>query len=301
MRIFYTDTFVLPLPPGHRFPMEKYALLRAAVEALQRSEAQMEEAPRAMRAQLERAHDPAYVERVFNGTLSPAEMRAIGFPWSCEMVERSCRSAGATIAAARSALVDGCGINLAGGTHHAGWQHGAGYCVFNDAAVTARTLQCDGLVERVLIVDCDVHQGDGTAEIFQNDASVFTLSLHGARNYPFRKACSDLDVELPDGTSDERYLIELENALDEPDRRGFVADLVIYLAGADPFLGDRLGRLSLSLAGLAERDRVVFRFCRDRRLPVAICMAGGYAEPITDTVAVHCETVRLALDYLGQS
>lgn len=296
MRIYCTDRFPLPLPVGHRFPIAKYAQLRHRLAELKRADAGFHEAPRATRQELERAHDAAYVQKVFDGTLSEQETRQIGFPWSEQLVERSLRSVGATLAAARAAIVDGCALSLAGGTtHHAAGDRGAGYCVFNDAAVTARMLQAEAVATRVLIVDCDVHQGDGTARIFAGDPSVFTLSLHGARNYPFRKAESDLDVELPDGTADNAYLAALATALDLVSRR-FLPDFVIYLAGADPFAGDQLGRLDLSFDGLIERDRMVLEFCRGRRLPIAICMAGGYAEPIEDSVTVHLNTVCLALD-----
>ena len=209
------------------------------------------------------------------------------------MVERSRRSAGATIAACRAAIADGVAANLAGGTHHAFRDRGEGFCVFNDAAVAARAMQAEGLVERVLIVDCDVHQGNGTASILHGDDSIFTFSIHGARNYPFAKEHSDLDIELPDGCPDAAYLLRLNEGLDTA--FGLARpDLVIYLAGADPYQDDRLGRLALTFDGLAERDRTVFARCRAHRLPVAIAMAGGYARQITDTVRIHHTTLCLA-------
>ncbi|RMD74056.1 MAG: histone deacetylase, partial [Chloroflexi bacterium] len=243
---------------------------------------------------LVRVHTPAYIERVMTGRLTDTEIRRIGFPWSPQMVERSRRSAGATIAACRVALQEGVGVNLAGGTHHAFADAGAGYCVFNDAAVAARAMQAEGRVRRIAIIDCDVHQGDGTAVIFANDPTVFTFSIHGAHNFPFRKQQSDLDIALPDATGDATYLDALEWGL----RQTFATakpDLVIYLAGADPYYDDRLGRLSLTKAGLAERDRLVFGYCRSAGVPVAVTMAGGYARQINDTVDIHAHTVAAAL------
>lgn len=293
MRAFYSDTFVLPLPPGHRFPMEKYALLRERVlsEGIVTPERLHVPEPASI-TELCRAHDANYVERVINGHLTSAEIRRIGFPWSPQMVERSRRSAGATIAACRVALSEGVGVNLAGGTHHAFADAGAGYCVFNDAAVAARAMQSEGRVQRIAIIDCDVHQGDGTAAIFTGDPTVFTFSIHGAHNFPFRKQQSDLDIALPDATGDTAYLDALEWV-----RQVFAIarpDLVIYLAGADPYYDDRLGRLSLTKAGLAERDRLVFSYCRAAGVPVAVTMAGGYARQISDTVDIHTHTIATA-------
>ena len=293
MRIYYTDHFVLPLPAGHRFPMRKYALLRERVAELAGD--LMHEPTAATDAQLALAHSPDYIYRVSTGQLSDKEIREIGFPWSPQMVERSRRSAGATIAACRSALEQDCGVNLAGGTHHAYRDKGSGFCVFNDSAVAARTMQFEGLVQRVLIVDLDVHQGNGTAAILRDDPSIYTFSMHGAKNFPFRKEDSDLDVELLDDCDDEAYLTALDMALP----RAFETarpELVIYLAGADPLAADRLGRLSLSPAGLAARDARVFDACLDADVPVAISMAGGYAEPIEQTVDVHYATVRQAVE-----
>jgi len=296
VRIFYADHFVLPLPPGHRFPMAKYGALRERVAAVAADRMHVPEA--ATDAELLRVHDAAYVKHVAGGTLDASAMRRIGFPWSAAMVERSRRSAGATIAACRSALDSGCGVNLAGGTHHAHAGFGEGFCVFNDAAVAARAMQAEGRCARVLVLDLDVHQGDGTASIFAGDGSVFTCSMHGRANFPFRKSASDLDVELDDGTGDARYLATLGAVLPRALDRSH-PDLVIYLAGADPFEGDRLGRLSLTKAGLAARDRRVLETLKQRGLPVAIAMAGGYAERIEDVVDIHFETVRIALSIWG--
>lgn len=292
MRAYSSDTFVLPLPTGHRFPMAKYRRLRERVEAeLPRIRL---ETPFAIdEPSILAVHAAGYWSKVRDGGLDRREQREMGFPWSPEMVERSRRSVGATLAACRAALDDGRSVNLAGGTHHAFADAGRGFCVLNDTAVAARVLQDGGEVRRLLIVDCDVHQGDGTAAIFQNDDSVYTLSLHGARNYPFRKQVSDLDVALADDTGDDEYLDALDRALSRALERAR-ADLAVYLAGADPYEGDKLGRLALTRAGLAERDRRVLSALERAGLPTAVTMAGGYAEDVEDTVAIHLETVRLA-------
>ncbi|MBI1257930.1 MAG: histone deacetylase [Chloroflexi bacterium] len=298
MKAFYSDVFVLPLPTDHRFPMAKYHLLRERIlsEGILRPDDLRLPEP-ATDAQLLRAHDAEYLEKVKNGGLSAKEIRRIGFPWTPQMVERSRRSVGATIAACRTALSEGVSVNLAGGTHHAFRDHGEGYCVFNDAAVAARVLQDEGRVRRVVILDCDVHQGNGTAAILAGDSTVFTFSVHGAKNFPFHKEKSDLDLELPDGTSDEVYLQYVE----EGARRAIAmanADLAIYLAGADPFYKDRLGRMAVSMAGLEQRDRIIFDLCRENGLPVAVAMAGGYAPNVEDIVAIHIQTIRLAATLL---
>ncbi len=293
MVALYSDRFVLPLPVGHRFPMVKYRLLRERLSAAYPSLV-LEEPMPAQDQQLFLAHDPEYVARLVRGDLSRQEMQRIGFPWTPEMVERSRRSTGATIAAGRYALRDGIGINLAGGTHHAHEGHGEGFCCFNDAMVAARVLQQEGLVQRVLIVDLDVHQGNGTAEMASGDPTIFTFSMHGATNYPFKKAESDLDIELPDGTVDVDYLAALEQGLAVCER-AIAPDLVIYLAGADPYEDDRLGRLALTKSGLLRRDEMVFSFAKARALPVAVAMAGGYARVIDDTVDIHFQTVSSAI------
>ena len=300
MQAFYADQFVLPLPAGHSFPMSKYRLLREQVGA--EAGLELRQAMPATDGELALAHTPAYVSAVLEGTLSAAQQREIGFPWSEAMVARSRRSVGATIAAARAALASGVAANLAGGTHHASADKGGGYCVFNDVAIAARLMQAERhrshrQLLRVAIVDLDVHQGNGSASIFADDPTVFTLSLHGAKNFPFRKAQSDLDVALPDGCGDDAYLKALDDALDELWRRHADAlpGLIFYVAGADPHEGDRLGRLKLTTAGLAERDRRVLVAARERRIPVALSMAGGYGRVIEDTVRVHLGTIRAAL------
>lgn len=294
MRAYYSDTFVLPLPEGHRFPMSKYVRLRDRVlaEGIVAPEC-LQAAEPASEADLLRCHAPDYVERVMKGGLTDREQRRIGFPWSPALVRRSLRTVGGTLAACRAALEDGVSANLAGGTHHAYADHGEGYCVFNDAAIAARAMQAEGRVRRVVIVDCDVHQGNGTAALLRADPTIYTFSIHGAKNYPAHKEVSDLDLELPDGTTDDRYLTLVE----EGTRRALAAsgaDLAIYLAGADPYEHDRLGRMKVTMAGLAERDRLVFGLCRAAGLPVAVAMAGGYAPDIDDIVRIHAETIRIA-------
>jgi len=294
LKVFCTDTFPLPLPEGHRFPIDKYALLRRQVAAAEWAAAHELCVPHAATdAELTLAHDPRYVERVARGGLDAREQRRIGFPWSPEMVERSRRSAGATIEACRAALDDGVAVNLAGGTHHAFRASGEGFCVFNDSVVAARVLQAERRVERVVVIDCDVHQGNGTAALCTGDPTLYTFSIHGARNFPYRKEQSDLDLALDDGTGDDAYLDALERNLRRAlDAAG--AQLALYVSGADPWEGDRWGRLALSKRGLAERDRLVLESCRRRGLPVAVTMAGGYAPRVEDTVEIHCETVRAA-------
>lgn len=294
MQLFYCDQFVLPLPPGHRFPMQKYALLR---ERLAASKLFAPESfrlpPAATEEELCRAHDADYVAKAIAGRLSIEEVRAMGFPWSAELIERSRRSSGATIEAAKAALEEGVGVNLAGGTHHAFRNRGEGFCVFNDSIVAARALQAEGRVRRVAIIDVDVHQGNGTASIAAGDDSIYTFSIHGANNYPLRKETSDLDVALPDQTGDETYLAALAPAVEQALEQSR-PDLAIYLAGADPYLGDKLGRMRLTKAGLAARDALVFELCRQARLPIAISMAGGYAHDIADIVDIHAQTVTAA-------
>jgi acetoin utilization deacetylase AcuC-like enzyme len=306
VRAYYSDHFVLPLPAGHRFPMGKYALLRDRV-ASELPQVRLCPAPAASDGELALAHEPAYVSAIAEGWLTAAQQREIGFPWSARMAERARRSVGATIAAARAALEDGVAANLAGGTHHAYADKGSGYCVFNDVAVAARLMQaewhrrCRALL-RVAVVDLDVHQGNGTAAIFRDDPTVFTLSLHGARNFPFRKEASDLDLELPDGCEDEPYLRVLDAALSELWQRheGRPPGLIFYLAGADPYQGDRLGRLRLSADGLAERDRRVFAAAHARGIPIAVTMAGGYGRVIEETVEIQRRTLSLAAGFQQQ-
>jgi len=295
MKAFYSDTFVLPLPEHHRFPMAKYRLLRERLvsEGILREEDLS--VPDAIGWDaLRLVHDPAYVEQIASGTLPADAQRRIGFPWSPTMVERSRRSVGATLAAAREALTAKVAANLAGGTHHAFRDRGEGYCVFNDVAVAAAVLLHEGAIARAAVVDCDVHQGNGTAAIFRDEPAVFTFSMHGARNFPFRKEVSDLDVTFEDGAGDEEYLAALAAHLPRV-LDAHRPDLVFYLAGADPYEGDRLGRLKLTVAGLQARDRLVFDACRSRRLPVAVAMSGGYAPQVDAIVSIHVNTIAEAV------
>jgi acetoin utilization deacetylase AcuC-like enzyme len=298
MKVYYSDHFVLPLPEGHRFPMVKYAMLRERVARNGICGPGELRTPRAVTdEEILRAHVPGYLERVVSGTLTKKEVRRIGFPWSERMVERSRRASGGTLGACLAAIEEGFAANLAGGTHHAFSDKGEGYCVFNDSAIAARAVQAAGLVDRVIVIDTDVHQGNGTAAILRGDPTVFTFSIHGAKNFPFHKEESDLDTPLPDGADDTEFLAALadglETALDAAD-----AELAIYLAGADPFEADRLGRLCVTKSGLAERDRIVLETCKERGIPVAITMAGGYAREVDDTVDVHFQSIRRAADLL---
>ena len=295
MRLFPSDRYPLPLPEGHRFPAAKYAALRRRLERHAAAGAALEfiEPHAATDDELLRVHDRAYVGRVLSGTLSAAEIRRIGFPWSTALVERSLRSTGAAVDAAAAAVADGVAASLAGGTHHAGTDWGEGFCLFNDTAVAARELQARGLVRRVVILDCDVHQGNGTAEIFSRDESVFTMSVHGDRNFPLRKHPSSLDVPLADGTGDEAYLEALGPAVAASFARGR-PDLVLYIAGADPYEGDRLGRLGLTKQGLLDRDRLVLAAARTAGVPLAIVCGGGYCDEIESIVDIHAATMLLA-------
>jgi acetoin utilization deacetylase AcuC-like enzyme len=301
MKVFYSDHFVLPLPEGHRFPMAKYSMLRERVATDSVCGPGELRTPQAVTdEEILRAHAPGYLGRVVSGSLTDKEIRRIGFPWSERMVERSRRASGGTLGACLAALEEGFAANLAGGTHHALSDRGEGYCVFNDSAIAARAVQAADLVSRVVVIDTDVHQGNGTAAILRGDATVFTFSIHGAKNFPFHKEESDLDAPLPDGADDTEFLTTLERGL-ETALEAADADLAIYLAGADPFEGDRLGRLSVTKAGLAERDRMVLEACRERGIPVAVTMAGGYARNVEDTVDVHFQSIKRAADLLGTS
>lgn len=294
MRVFYCDHHVVALPAGHRFPMGKYARLRAALvdEGVIGPDA-LAPSPPATVAELERVHAPAYVQAVLDGTLDERAQRRLGLPWSEALVARSRASVGGTLAAARAALADGVAGNLAGGTHHAHRDFGSGFCVWNDLAVAAAALLAEGAVGRVLVFDADVHQGDGTAAIFADEPRVFTCSLHGARNFPFVKQRSDLDVELADGAGDAEVLPAIDRALAACDE--FRPALVLYQAGVDALAADRLGRLAMTHAGLRERDRRVLTWWRDRGVPVVLTLGGGYADPIEASIAAHVGTYRVAL------
>ncbi len=297
MKVYTCDAFELPLPEGHTFPVAKYRMLRERVEAERLADPLGVLIPLpASDAELLRVHDPAYLDRLVSGTLSTSEAREIGLPWSNALVERARRSCGATLSACRAAIREGVAVNLAGGTHHAHRDRGAGYCVFNDAAVASRAMQSEGRAARVLVVDLDVHHGDGTASIFADDPTVYTFSVHGAKNYPLRKPPSDLDVPVDDGLTDEPYLEAVSGGLSRA--LGEIRpDLAIYLAGADPYEGDRLGRLKVSKDGLGARDRLVFSALHQARVPVALTMAGGYGHVLSETVEIQAQTVRIAREF----
>jgi len=284
------DRWRFPLPAHHRFPLDKYALLRERVVADGTAAPdEVHEAEPVPWDHLTAVHDPELIARIRTGELTVREQRGLGLPWSAALVERGRRSVGGTIEAARLALDRGLGMNLGGGTHHAGRAFARGYCLFNDVAVALERLRAEGSTRRALVVDCDVHQGDGTADLLGPDPDCFTLSLHGARNYPFQRIPSDLDVDLAEGTGDERYLEALGEALDHAIPRAG-ADLAFYLAGADPWEGDRLGRLALSKPGLLARDELVLDRLRASGAAVCVVLAGGYAEDVRDTVDINAAT-----------
>jgi len=290
---------VIALPEGHRFPIAKYALLRDAVlaEGVVRAE-HLHDPARAPLEDVRRVHDADYLERLVTGAMPVAEQRVLGFPWSEGLVERSFRASGGTLEAADRALRDGIAMNLAGGTHHAFASHGEGFCVLNDVAIAVRALRAQGRIRRAAIIDLDVHQGNGTHDLLAADEASFTFSMHGRRNYPFRKVPGRLDVELEDGTTDTEYLERLAEALPRV-LSAARPDLVLYLAGADPHEGDSLGRLGLTFDGLMRRDALVLESARAIGVPVAIAIAGGYGRDIRDTVRVHVNTARIARDFLA--
>jgi acetoin utilization deacetylase AcuC-like enzyme len=290
-RLYYCDHLTIPLPLGHKFPTEKYALLRANLAA--DGFYDLIPAPFAEAADIELAHDRAYVRSILEGTVDPRIMRRIGFPWSVQLVRRTLASVGGTLAAAGEALNSGFGGNLAGGTHHAFRSEGAGFCVFNDLAITILSLRGRGF-RRAAVIDLDVHQGDGTASIFEHDADVLTISLHGENNFPFRKQKSRIDVGLPDGTADEAYLSHVSGVL--PAVREFRPEVILYQSGVDGLAGDRLGRLNLSFDGLKERDRMVLAFTRSLGIPTVVTLGGGYASPIARTAEAHANTYRVAAE-----
>ena len=301
LHLWTSARYTFPLPADHRFPISKYEALRQRVLADGTVSADaLHEPHRVEREALLRVHTSAYVDALTSGTLGPAELRRLGFPWSTGLVERSYRAVGGTVEAASAALDHGVAMNLAGGTHHAFSDHGEGFCVFNDVAVAIRSLQHAGRIARAAVVDLDVHQGNGTNAIFAGDDSVFTFSMHGRRNYPFTKVPGSLDIELEDGTGDDAYLDQLHAALPGVLAQSR-ADLVIYLAGADAHQDDQLGRLRMTAAGLARRDVMVLQASREVGIPVAIAIAGGYGRDIDVTVGIHAETARLAAEFANAS
>lgn len=301
MKVFHSDAYQLNLPVRHTFPIEKYRLLRERIQAAGLlADDRLAAAPTVGRADILRVHDADYIERLEQGRLTGGEIRRIGFPWSPQLVRRAKHSVGATLAAARAALAEGLGIHLGGGTHHAFPDHGQGYCVLNDVAIALRALQAGGRLRTAVVIDGDVHQGNGTAAIFNRDPGVFTFSIHGRNNFPSRKVPGDLDIALNDDTTDDDYLEAFEAGLAQALSAG-VFDLAIYLAGADPYHDDRFGRLALSMDGLARRDRLVLERCRRSALPTVITMSGGYARQIADTVAIHFQTVAIAAELFPPS
>ena len=292
MQVFYSDTFEFPLPAGHHFPMEKYRLVRNTLEvSALANQLEFVLSPAASDEQLLLVHTPEYIEKLRTGDLTRVEQRRIGFPWSPEMVERHRRSTGAGVAVARAAKQDGAAVHLAGGTHHAFPDRGEGFCVFNDVAVAIRVLQDEGIIRRATVIDLDVHQGNGTAAILAEDQTVFTFSMHGERNFPPAKTGSDLDIQLPDGTTDKDYLRPLETALTS-DVPISTADIVFYVAGADCYQDDRYGRLKVSKDGLARRDQLVIQECRKFSVPIAVVMGGGYSANLNDIVEININTVK---------
>jgi acetoin utilization deacetylase AcuC-like enzyme len=297
MKLFFSKRQALPLLENHHFPASKYSLLleRLSENGFALQFTLIASSP-ASEDHMILVHTPDYLDRMVGGRISDKEMRRIGFPWSAALVDRSRRSVGATIAACRTALVEGSAANLGGGTHHAFPDHGEGYCVFNDVAVAASVLLNEKCLERIIILDCDVHQGNGTASIFSNNPCVFTFSIHGRKNFPFHKHPGDLDIALPDACDDSTYLDSLESGVRDSLAR-VRAELAIYIAGADPFVGDRLGRLSLTRQGLAERDRLIFSHCSRQGIPVAVVMGGGYAREVLDIVEINLQTLLIAAEF----
>ena len=298
MRVFYTLHYYADIGPDHVFPIRKFELVRDKLLAEGTLQPEDLFAPEpASLADVLLVHTEDYIRRLCQGKLTRGELRRLGLPWSESLVRRSFYAAAGTVAAARAALTDGAGSNLAGGTHHAFADRGEGFCVLNDVAIAIQVLRIEGLITRAAVVDCDVHQGNGTATIFANDPKVFTFSMHGARNYPLIKARSSLDIELPDGTSDEAYLDALAEHL--PSVFTLDPEIVFYLGGADPYKGDKLGRLALSIEGLENRDALVLGECYRREVPVVTVMSGGYGESIDDTVEIHCNTIRTVRSLFG--
>lgn len=295
-RLFYTDHHELPLPPEHKFPIRKYRLTRELLE--QDGFYLFEPAPPAERDVIELVHDRNYVEEFLTGTLPPQAVRKIGFPWSQQLVMRTLASVGGTLAATEDAMLHGFGGTLAGGTHHAFRAEGSGYCVFNDIAVAIQSLRYKLRISKATVLDLDVHQGDGTASIFEDDRGVLTVSVHAATNFPFRKQRSKIDVELPDATGDERYLEAVQTVI--PQVFAFQPEIVYYQAGVDPLASDRLGKLSVSHKGLQKRDEFVIRACKERKVPLVITLGGGYGEPIEDTAKAHANTYRMAAHLFGR-
>ena len=298
MIFFASDRFDLDLPEKHRFPGQKYGMLRRELLATGvLREEQVAVSPLAGRDEVLLAHDAAYVGSLEDGSIDPRAMRRIGFPWSPQIPLRGRRTVGGQLAAARAALEYGLSGQLAGGTHHAHRGFGAGFCIYNDQAATALALLGEGLVDRVAVIDLDVHQGDGNAALLADHPDVFVLDVYGEKNFPFRKVPATLNVPLPDGCEDEAFLRAVEAHL--PQVWQFAPDIVLYQAGVDPLTSDALGRLSVSFDGLAARDRLVLDGCRRRGIPCSMAIGGGYAKPIEDTVRAYANTYRVAKAVYG--
>ena len=292
MQVFYTPRYYADIGQGHIFPIRKFELVRDKLlaEGTLHPEELVEPTPAPLEDVL-LVHTEDYVSRLCTGDLTSKEIRRLGLPWSESLVRRSFYAVGGTLAATAASLTDGYSSNLAGGTHHAFSDRGEGFCVLNDVAIAIRAMRARKLIRRAAIVDCDVHQGNGTATIFAGDADTFTFSMHGANNYPLFKAQSMLDVELPDGTSDAAYMETLASHLPHVFQSN--PEIVFYLAGADPYRGDKLGRLALTIDGLRERDACVLRECHEREIPIVTVMSGGYGKDIDDTIEIHCNTIRM--------
>jgi acetoin utilization deacetylase AcuC-like enzyme len=296
MQAFHSNQYVIELPDGHKFPIIKYAKIRQRlITEGTLAEGSISEPALANREEILLVHTADYHDRFIEGQLTAREVRRLGLPWSASLVRRSRFSVAGTMAAAHTALNEGASANLGGGTHHAFADHGEGFCVFNDIAIAINLLRAEGAIYRAAVIDCDVHQGNGTAAIFANEPEVFTLSLHGEKNYPLIKQQSTIDVAFADGTEDDEYLYLLEENL-APVLERFRPDIVFYQAGVDPLHKDRLGRLALTAEGLMRRDAMVFNACRARSLPCVITLGGGYAKNVDDTVEAHCNTIRTACE-----
>ncbi|SMF43088.1 histone deacetylase family protein [Pseudobacteriovorax antillogorgiicola] len=299
-KLYYADHIELPLPSDHRFPADKYLKTRLKLkEQLGLAENDFLPSPLASFDDLCLVHDRAYVDGIFEGSLSDRAHKKIGFPWSQGLVNRCRASTGGTYHAALGALRDGYGAQLAGGTHHAHFDFGAGYCVFNDFAVTIAKLKQEGSIGRVAIIDLDVHHGDGNASLLSHKSYTFVFSMHGAKNYPARKPDSDLDIAMEDGTGDDEFCQRLESSL--PQIASFEPDLILYQAGVDALEEDRLGRLALSHQGLIRRDEIVFAFARAFRIPIVHVLGGGYCHPIDPTVEAYVNTFKTAFKTFGFS
>ncbi len=300
MKVYFSDYYCLELPVGHRFPMGKYSQLRDyLLEQKIIDVSELHESPLATEDELSLAHDPQYVASMKDGSIDPLIIRKIGFPWSHNLFLRSCATVGGALAAAKHALKDGIAGNLAGGTHHAHYASGAGYCVFNDIAVATRHLHTKSPNLKIAIIDLDVHQGDGNSSILANDKNVFIFGIHGEKNYPFVKVPSHLDIALPDGVEDQDYLTALKVGMESIYK--FKPDFIFYQTGVDPLSFDALGKMSLSFEGLMERDKIVLEYALNSKIPISLALGGGYAKPIEKSVEAYANTYRVVKSLLGKT